>query len=113
MAASAITVQSVTKSGAVVTTASANVDGNYFNNDGRSYLQVTNGGGSSINVTIDSPVQCSQGGTHDEVIPVAAGATKIIGGFDKSQFNDPITGRVNVSYSSVTTVTVAVVSLGV
>jgi hypothetical protein len=113
MAASAITVQPITKAGAVITTASANVDGNYFTNDGHSFLQVTNGGGSSINVTIDSPILCSQGGTHDEVIAVGAGVTKLIGGFDKSQFNDPITGRVNVSYSSVTTVTVAVVSVGV
>lgn len=113
MAASAITVQNATKTGLAVTTASANVDGNYFTNDGKSYLQVTNGGGSSINVTIDSPVVCSQGGVHDEVIAVGAGVTKVIGSFDKSQFNDPVTGRVNVSYSAVTTVTVAVVSLGV
>lgn len=113
MASSAITVQSTTKSGAVITTASANVDGNYFNNDGRSYLQVTNGGGSSINVTVASPITCSQGGTHPEVVAVGAGVTKILGSFDKNQFNDPVTGRVNVTYSAVTSVTVAVVSLGV
>lgn len=111
MAASAITVQSVTNAGAVVTTASANVDGNYFVNDGKTFLQVTNGGGSSITVTIDSPIECSQGGTHDITVTVAAGATKIIGFFDKNRFNAVTTGYVNITYSGVTTVTVAAVSL--
>ncbi|MGL5709969.1 MAG: hypothetical protein ACRCW9_03895 [Cetobacterium sp.] len=113
MASSAIAVQSMLNTGTVVTTESANADGNYFNNDGHTYLQVTNGGGSSINVTIASPVNCSQGSTHPIVVAVGAGVTKYIGGFDKTRFNDPVTGRVNVTYSAVTTVTVAVVSVGV
>jgi hypothetical protein len=111
MAASALTVQAIANTGTVVTLAAANVDGNWFINNGKTFLEVANGGGSPINVIIDSPITCNQGGTHDVTVAVAAGATKHIGPFEKGQFNDTTTGYVNITYSGVTSVTIAAVSI--
>jgi len=88
----------------------AAVDGDDFVNSGNDFLIVKNGGGSSINVTIDSVTFCSYGFDHNLTIAVAAGEESWIGSFPKARFNDE-NGKVNVSYSDVTSVTVAVVEL--
>jgi hypothetical protein len=54
MAASALTVVPSTRAGANPGFTAANVDGNYFANSGAEVLIVTNGGGSSITVTVVS-----------------------------------------------------------
>lgn len=82
--------------------------GDKFLNDGKTKLFVKNGSASSINVTVASPQLCSHGGTHPVVVAVPAGAEIMIGDFDPARFNDA-TGNVTVTYSAVTTVTVAVV----
>lgn len=84
--------------------------GDSFPNDGYTIFRVINGGGSSINVTFDAPgaVAPDQANTFDGdvVKAVANGATRYFGPFtDKARFND-VNGRVNVSYSAVTSVTV-------
>lgn len=107
MAATALTVQEIILSGIVPTLAAANVEGNYFDNNGRVYLEVDNGGVSSINVTINSIVPCNYGFDHDLVVAVANGAKKKIGVFPPGRFNDA-NGRVNISYSAVASVTVGV-----
>lgn len=76
-----------------------------FANDGRTFLRVTNGGGSSINVTFNSIQPCNQGSDHDLVVAVPNGATREIGPFDPTRFNDPSTGLLGVAYSATTSVT--------
>jgi hypothetical protein len=110
MAATAITVQQMTSAGLEATTAAANVDGNYFINNGKTFLHVINGSASDITVTIDSPTECSQGGTHDVPVLVSAGEERFIGPLNQGRFNDD-NGRVNVTYTAVTTVTVACISI--
>ncbi len=88
----------------------AAVGGDDFVNSGKNFLVVKNGGASSIDVTIDSVALCSYGFDHNLVVPVAASGEEWIGPFPKSRFNDE-NGKVNVSYSGVTSVTVAVVEL--
>lgn len=56
-----LTVQTPTLAGLNPTFAAASVGGDAFLNDGNTYLHVKNGGGGSINVTVDSQTQCSQG----------------------------------------------------
>lgn len=74
---------------------------------------VTNGGGSSINVTIDDPGSTSPANATafnpDVVVAVPNGQTRLIGPFPVNRFNDA-NGLVAVSYSGVTTVTVGVLS---
>lgn len=106
----ALTVQQAAQTGIVVAFVAAAGGGDSFVNDGRTYLHVKNGGGGSINVTVDSVRACDQGGDHDVVVAVGAGAEKVIGPLDPVRFNGA-GGAVAVSYSAVTTVTVAAVKL--
>lgn len=91
--------------GAAVVYVAAAGGGDSFANDGNTEFRVKNGSGSSINVTVNSQTPCSQGFDHDIIVAVGAGAEKVIGPFEKGRFND-VNGRVNVTYSAVTTVTV-------
>ena len=104
-----LTVNQVSLTGVTVTPGAAAVGGDTFLNNGKTVLEVTNGSGGSINVTIDSLVACNQGSDHDIVVAVANGVTKRIGPFDPSRFNNSA-GLTSVSYSAVTSVTVAAVS---
>lgn len=81
---------------------------------GNTILRVINGGGSSINVTLAAQVATRPAdGTFpamtlsNQVVAVAAGATKLIGPIPPA-FNDG-NGNVQITYSAVTSVTVEVV----
>jgi len=87
--------------------------GDEFANDGRVILHVKNGGGGSVDVTVTS--QRTDGdpiGTtsDDSVTSVPNGEDRFIGPFLPAAFNDA-DGLVQVGYSGVTSVTVAVLSL--
>lgn len=99
----AIAVQTPGLTGAVITYTAAAAGGDTMANTGVEKLRVKNGGGASINVTINSQRPCDQGTDHDLVIAVAAGAEKEIGPFPPYRFGNPV----QISYSAVTTVTVA------
>lgn len=88
----------------------ADAAGDSFVNSGRTFLIVRNGGTAAINVTVNSQKPCNYGFDHDVVVSVAAGAEEWIGPFPKERFNDS-NGRVQVSYSDVTSVTVAAVEV--
>ena len=86
--------------------------GDVFANDGETYFAVTNGGGSSVTVTITAQntsttktgfgtVTKANGGAA-----VAAGDTDVFGPFPTGAFNNS-SGQVAVTYSGVTSVTVA------
>lgn len=80
--------------------------GDTFQNSGSPQFQVKNGGGSSITVTVAAQHACEQGVTHNVVATVAAGAHAVLGPFDHHYNN--VAGIVSVTYSGVTSVTVAV-----
>lgn len=86
--------------------------GDQFSNTGRELFYIKNGGGGGITVTFDSPATCSFAGAalaaHDNVVSVGAAEERLIGPFPAVRFNDG-NGNVQVSYSGVTTVTVAVI----
>lgn len=104
MARSALTLQTVAKTGIVPSYAAANADGNSFANDGNTVIHVKNGSGSSINVTLQTPGTVDDLAVTDRVVAVAAGAEKMIGPFPPGIYNQ--SGSVYVDYSDVTTVTV-------
>lgn len=68
---------------------------------------VANGSGSSITVTLAGAVACSQGSTHNVPYTVAANTTQYI--VVPAQCINQTTGGVGVTYSAVTTVTVAAI----
>jgi len=65
---------------------------------------VRNASGGSINVTFVGSVACSQGATHDTVVACPVGDTKIL---IPPQSVAVDTGLVAVTYSAVTSITVA------
>lgn len=95
-------------SGVSFSPVSAAAGGDRFLNTGGEVFYVKNAGGGSITVTVDAQ---SDGGVSytDPTITVASGAEKVIGRFDPRKFNDS-SGYVNISYSGVSSVTVAVIS---
>lgn len=81
---------------------------------GKEYLIVNNGAGAPINVTISSHENCDQGSDHDLVIAVANGVRRILGPFlPASRFKNPSTGKIDVAWSSTTTITRAVMKVPV
>lgn len=85
--------------------------GDQFANNGRTYYEVKNGGGSPVTVTFVRQKACDQGTVHTTTVSVpATTGDRICGPFDPVLFNDA-NGFVQVTYSAVTSVTVAAVSL--
>ena len=70
------------------------------------YLHVKNASGVSVTVTITAVGLCSQGSTHNSVVAVPAGADRVIGPIG-SRFAAVSDGLAAVTYSAVTSVTVA------
>ena len=105
-----LTVQAISLLGIVPSFAAAAELGDAFLNSGREYLHVKNGGGASIDVTVDSVAACNQGFDHNVIVAVAAAAEKLIGPCPKARFND-VAEKVQVTYSAHANVTVAAVRL--
>ncbi len=111
---STIASQKIVVSGLEETTEAATAAGDEFLNNGHQILHVINGGGSPITVTVDAPNPDNfgvTGASHDEAIVVTNAEERFIGPFDPKRFNDG-DGKVQVTYSADTTVTVAVLEFG-
>lgn len=89
--------------------------GNSFVNSGREVVIVTNGAASPINVTFVTQGTYSVGtavyAIADLVVAVTNGTSKVCGPFDKTLFNDG-TGLCQITWSSGTTITANVISMG-
>jgi hypothetical protein len=110
MARQTKTVQVIARTGTIPTYAAATAtDGHKFANDGNTFLHVKNGGGSSINVTIQTPGTVDGLTVSDLVVAVAAGAEKMIGPFPPGIYNQ--SGEVYVDWSAVTSVTMAAIKM--
>ncbi len=85
----------------------ANAGGDQFSNNGKTLYEVKNGSGSPITVTFVRQKTCDQGVLHTTTVSVpATTGDRIVGPFDASIFNDA-NGFVQVTYSGVTSLTVA------
>lgn len=80
--------------------------GDSFNNNGKTMVRVSNGGGAPITVTFDDPNSSLAGATAfnpDVGVSVTNGTAKIIGPFLPARFNDS-NGRVQLAFSATTSV---------
>lgn len=106
----ALSIQTVVDTGIVPSLAAVN-NGDTVADDGtnRTYVEVANGGGGSINVTVPaqqtSVVVPGVGSltVADIVIAVANGTRKLIGPFSRAYINTA--GNVTLNYSGTTSVT--------
>lgn len=105
-----LTPQVAALTGLDVSFSSAASGGDQFANSGKEYFHVVNGSGSSITVTADAQTNCNFGFDHDAAVAVPAGEERVIGPFPTNRFNDA-NGNVQVTYSDVTSLTVAVVTV--
>jgi hypothetical protein len=109
-----LTSQVITRAGVVVTPVAAAGGGDAMPVGSGMMLEVTNGGGSSITVTLVVPAARTfepNVAITSPVITVVNGTTRWIGPVDAQTFADPVTGLCTITYSGVTTVTVAAVQL--
>ncbi|MBC7193861.1 hypothetical protein [Marinobacter sp.] len=104
-----LNVQKASLTGLAPTFVAASAGGDSFVNDGKTVLHVKNGGASEITVTVNSQQPCNYGFDHDVTVAVPAGGERIIGPFRQDRFNNS-DGQVMVSYSAVTSVTVAAIA---
>ena len=104
-----ITVQNLTKNDGVAVTYAAAANGDTVANFSSLHeLIVKNASGGSINVTLSSHENCDQGADHDLVVAVANNAEKHFRLSPTSRFKNASTGKLDIAYSAITSVTVAV-----
>lgn len=89
----------------------ASVGGDTFVNTGTELLVIKNGGGSGITLTVATPVTVDSLAVTDLTATIGAGETRMLGPFPPGIYNDTLAagGIVSLSYSGVTSVTVAVI----
>lgn len=77
------------------------------------FIHVKNGSGGSLTVTVDSVVPSNYGTDADLVVAVPAGSERMIGPLAAPRFQSLTDGLVNVTYSGVTSLTIAAIKAGV
>lgn len=108
--ATTLTVQQIGPTGLVPTYVAADVTGNNFVNGGDVVLNFINASAAPITLTVATRA-CDQGVIHNKTftIPITVGGNAFQAGpFPTTRYNDP-TGKVNITYSGVTSLTVAAI----
>ena len=85
--------------------------GDEFVNDGQIFIHIKNGHSSPQTVTIVTPVVTDGLAVADRAIAIPNGGERMIGPFPKSSYNDS-TGKVQLTYSAVVSLTVAILKPG-
>lgn len=106
-----LTDNEITRAGFTEAMESAAGGGDEFLNDGSQFLRIANGDASPMDVTIVSQSTVDGLAVADRVVTVAAGTVKLIGPFSPGVYNDA-NGKVQLTYSSATSLTVGVFHLG-
>ena len=107
-----LSVQKALLAGQQLTFNSCAVGGDSFVNSGNVYCIVRNQDASSKTVTFDAPGTDNfglSGAFADVAVVVVNAQTSIIGPFPPNRFNDA-NGQVQITYSAVTSLTIAIVS---
>jgi hypothetical protein len=108
--ATTLSAQNVVLTGLLPVYTAADATGNNFLNDGMVFLHVKNGDVASKTVTLTTPNLVEGIAIADPTVVIPAGEDRMIGPFPTGPFNDS-SGKANVTYSAVTSVTVALVRM--
>lgn len=108
-----LTKQSITRAAITPTYAAAAGGGDKFVPDDKTFLQFKNGSGAPITVTVVTPGTVEGQGIADLTITVpATTGDKMAGPFPKALFaNDADGGLAAITYSGVTSLTVAAIAI--
>ena len=103
MARVSVATQQIVQTGLAPVLTAPTADGDVID-VGRVALMVTNGGAATTTVTVPTPVTVDGLQVEDLVVPVAAGATVLIGPLPSrvfaQPFGSPDAGRAHVDYGS-------------
>lgn len=88
-------------SAVVVTLTAAAGGGDSFPNTGAEFVEILNGSGASITVSATQVAVVDSGTPGTKAVVVTAGSRVMFGPFPPSIYNDTL-GRVNLTYSGVT-----------
>jgi hypothetical protein len=105
-----LSVQKIVLAGLTPNYAAAEAGGDAFLNSGRVLVHVKNGHTAEQTMTVNSQALCNQGFDHDVAVAIPPSGEKMIGPFPKERFND-VDGKVQISYSGVTNLTIAALEL--
>lgn len=108
-----LAIQNVVETGANPSFAAAAAGGDAIANNlegEKTFLHVKNGHSASQTVTVNSQKTCDMGFDHDLAVAVPAGGERLIGPLPDDRFNDS-NGKVQITYSGVTALTVAALKL--
>lgn len=105
-----LTIQTIARTGLEAAYVAAAALGDEFLNNHRTFLHIKNGGGASIDVTFAVQDTVDGLAVTARTVAVPGGEERMIGPFGP-EYDDAHT-NVKVTYSDVTTVTVAAISLG-
>jgi hypothetical protein len=109
-----LTTQVVNRAGTVITPVAAAGGGDAMSCGSGMMLEVVNGAGAPITVTLAIPSGASgypNAAYTSTAVSVTNGTTKWIGPVVNGLYQDPTTGLCTITYSSATSVTVAAVQL--
>jgi hypothetical protein len=109
-----LTTQTISRAGIGPTFAAAAGGGDTFTPDVDTFIEVKNAAGSPITVTVVTPRTDPESGQAIADVSVSVPATtgdRMIGPFPAHSFADPTDGLADITYSSATSVTVAVFKL--
>jgi hypothetical protein len=109
-----LTTQVITRAGTVITPVAAAGGGDAMAVGSGMILRLVNGGGSPVTVTLVVPAARTYEpnvAVTSPAIAVTNGTTRDIGPIDAGTFQDPTTGLCTITYSGVTSVTVAAIQL--
>jgi hypothetical protein len=84
--------------------------GDVFPNTGSEVVVIKNGSGSPITLTVVTPATVDGLAVADLTASIGAGETRMVGPFPTAVYSDG-SGNVSLTYSAVTTVTLAVVKV--
>jgi hypothetical protein len=107
MARTALTVNQITRAGLVFSPTAANADGHRLTGIEGMFVDVNNASGGSLSVTMKTPAQKGGLDIAEDVITIANGQAKVIGGnWDKEIYRQS-DRTLHIDFSTVSSVTVA------
>lgn len=106
-----LTVQEIVMGGLEPAWTAADVAGDVFANDGDTFLEVVNGSGGALTVTMTPQKACHGETVTPRAVSVPAGETRRFGRFDTTLFNNS-SGQVAATYSGVGSLTVGAFKYG-
>jgi len=106
-----LTAQTVVRAGLKATYASCAAEGDEFVNTGDEFIHIINAAVADQTVTIATPATVDGLAVADRAVVITASEERMIGPFPSSTYNDSA-AKVQLTYSAVVTLTIAVLKPG-